>query len=92
VDFSVHRCGLLLGGIGFVGLLLCFVGEWRFGSAIFPPPAFASLAYFGFYSLVIMALLSLDNKPRPMLDKLRGHLAQPSAFSIWCTYRCSIPY
>jgi peptidoglycan/LPS O-acetylase OafA/YrhL len=77
-DFGKHHCGLLLGGIGLVGLFACFVGESRFGSATFPSPAAATLTYFGFYSLVIIALLAVENKPRPILDATLGALGAAS--------------
>jgi exopolysaccharide production protein ExoZ len=75
VEFGAHRRAfLLLGGVGFIGLLTCFIGEWRIGSTFFPTPAASTLTYFGFYSLVILALLSLENKPRPLLDATPGTL------------------
>jgi len=75
-DFRARRRSLtVLGGIGFIGLLVCFLGECRFGSAMFfPSPATSTLIYFGLYSLIILALLSIENKPRPILDSTLGVL------------------
>jgi peptidoglycan/LPS O-acetylase OafA/YrhL len=79
VDFGAYRRVLaVLGGMGFVGLLGCFIGEWRIGSPFFPSPAVSSLTYFALYSLVILFLLSVKNKPRPILDVTLGALGAAS--------------
>jgi peptidoglycan/LPS O-acetylase OafA/YrhL len=79
VDFGAYPRGLaVFGGIGSVGLVVCFVGEWRFGNAFFSSPAASTLTYFGLYSLVILALLSVENKPRPFLDATLGTLGAAS--------------
>jgi peptidoglycan/LPS O-acetylase OafA/YrhL len=79
VELGAHRRAfLVLGGVGLVGLLTCFIGEWRIGSTFFPSPAASTLIYLGFYSLVILALLSLENKPRPILDATLGALGGAS--------------
>jgi exopolysaccharide production protein ExoZ len=75
---SYPRTFASLGGLGFLGLLLCFIGEWRMGSAFFASPATASLIYFLLYSLVMLALLSMVNKPRPVLDTTLGSLGAAS--------------
>src|SRR5579862_215550 len=70
---------LILGWIGFVGIVVCFAGEARFGSAaFFPSPAASTLIYFGLYSLIILALLSIKNKPRPVFDATLGVLGGAS--------------
>ena len=79
IDFWLRRRYLyLLGGAGTVGLLTCFVGEWRWGGAFFPSPATSTLIYFVLYSLVILALLALENKPRFVLDATLGQLGAAS--------------
>jgi len=79
-DFGAHRrVFLIFGWIGFVSLLACFLGECRFGSAMFfPSPAASTIIYFGLYSLIILALLSIENKPRPFLDATLGPLGGAS--------------
>ena len=78
-DFSTYRRRLtLFGAAGSVGLLVCFIGEWRIGSTFFPSPAASTLIYFALYSLVIVALLSVENKPRPVLDATLGALGASS--------------
>ena len=54
IDFWLRRRYLyLLGGAGTVGLLTCFVGEWRWGGAFLPSPATSTLIYFVLFTLVI---------------------------------------
>jgi exopolysaccharide production protein ExoZ len=79
-DFGARRrLFLIFGWIGFLGLLACFVGECRFGSAMFfPSPAASTITYYGLYSLIILALLSIENKPRPFLDAALGPLGAAS--------------
>jgi exopolysaccharide production protein ExoZ len=79
VNFADHRRGIaVFGAIGVLGLLVCFIGEWRIGSSFFPSPAASSLTYFCLYSMVIVALLSIENKPRPVLDATLGALGAAS--------------
>jgi exopolysaccharide production protein ExoZ len=79
IDFVAHRRGFaLLGGIGAIGLLACFVVEWRLRATLFSSPAGTTLTYFVLYSLVILALLSAENKPRPLLDATLGALGAAS--------------
>ncbi len=79
VNFAeFRRINGLFGVIGALGLLVCFVGEWRIGSSFFPSPAASSLTYFCLYTLVIVALLSIENKPRPLLDATLGSLGAAS--------------
>lgn len=79
IDFVAHRrsCALL-GGIGTIGLLACFVVEWRSRAPFFSSPAGNTLTYFFLYSLVILALLSAENKPRRILDATLGVLGAAS--------------
>jgi exopolysaccharide production protein ExoZ len=79
-DFKTRsrRFALLVGLTGAAGLLVCFAGEWKTGSDFFPTPAASTLTYFGLYSLVILALLSIENKPRPILDMTLGALGAAS--------------
>jgi exopolysaccharide production protein ExoZ len=78
-DLEKYRRGLLaLGCGGVAGLLVCYAGEFRSGADFFPSPAASSLTYFGLYSLVIIALLSVENRPRPFLDATLGELGAAS--------------
>jgi exopolysaccharide production protein ExoZ len=79
VNFGEYkRTTTLFGVIGALGLLVCFIGEWRVGSSFFPSPATSSLVYFFLYTLVIVALLGIENKPRPRLDMTLGSLGAAS--------------
>lgn len=69
---------VFIGAAAFIGLLVCFVGEWRSGTEFFPSPATSTLTYFVLYSLVILAFLSVENKPRPILDETFGALGAAS--------------
>jgi exopolysaccharide production protein ExoZ len=76
---AYHRSLVALGGIGILGLSLCFVGECQVGSELFfPSPAAATLIYFLLYSMIILALLSIENKSRPFLDMTLGVLGGAS--------------
>jgi exopolysaccharide production protein ExoZ len=78
-NFAEYRRGIaLFGVIGVIGLMACFIGEWRIGSSFFPSPAASSLTYFCLYTLVIVALLAMENKPRPLLDVTLGPLGAAS--------------
>lgn len=79
IDFGAHRHSFaFLGGIGVIGLLACFVVEWRSRAPCFSWPAGNTLTYFFLYSLVIVALLSRENKPRRILDATLGVLGAAS--------------
>lgn len=79
INYSIHRQVLVvLGCLGFLGLLVCFAGEWRSGSSFFSSPAISTLTYFVLYSLVILALLSIENKRRSVLDISLGSLGAAS--------------
>jgi len=73
-----RRSIAVLGAIGCLGLLACFIGEWRLGNSFFPTPATATLTYFCLYSLLIVALLSMENRPRPIMDATLGRLGAGS--------------
>jgi peptidoglycan/LPS O-acetylase OafA/YrhL len=78
--FGRHcRTYLALGWAGFAGILVCFAGEARFGSAaFFPSPAASTLIYFGLYALIILALLSAENRPHRLFDATFGVLGGAS--------------
>jgi peptidoglycan/LPS O-acetylase OafA/YrhL len=75
---SYRQVFVALGGGGLLALLVCFVGEWRHGDALFLSPAAAALTYFGIYSLIILGLLAIRNKPRPAWDLTLGSLGAAS--------------
>ncbi|MFG1379698.1 acyltransferase family protein [Xanthobacter autotrophicus] len=63
--------------IAFVLLLICFVSEWS-GVEILPIFHNFALKYFLLYSVIVLWLLSLPRRPRPVLDGTLGSLGAAS--------------
>jgi len=61
-----------------LALITLFIGEARGGSSVLGSSARLTLSYFTIYSSIMLALLIIPNKPRPLLDSTLGVLGGAS--------------
>jgi len=69
------RLGGKAAGIVLLGM---FAGEWAIGPDLFGGDPALAVSYFAIYALIILALLSIRRRPRPLLDATFGVLGSAS--------------